>query len=240
MSTLIKSAQLEAPAPTESPVPPLSALEISGAICARVIHDLSNLTSGIIGNAEYAQGAASPENLQKALRAISLSANTAGKLLGQCLPLQLLVSNEAVTIDADDMARRIIESAGLAPGWRAEASANVAGQILVQPRWFAAAIWQLARETAALRGEIEISCGPAVFPVVWRGIRPGAKTATNLFQVTLRYRAEAMLFAPDGPASPERLGLVAVHELVRRFRGQLHPRPKPPGRQEISVLLPLI
>ncbi len=178
--------------------------------------------------------------MQKALRAISLSANTAGKLLGQCLPLQLLVSNEAVIIDAEDMARRIVDSAGLAPGWRAEANASVNGQILVQPRWFAATIWQLACETGASRGEIEISCGPAVFPVVWRGLRPGAKSAMNLFQVTLRYRAESMLFPVDGPVSPERLGLVAVHELVRRFRGQLFPRSKPPGRQEITVLMPLV
>src|SRR5579862_8503476 len=121
MTTFTQKTDLDAPIRTESNVPPLSALEISGAICARVIHDLSNLTSGIIGNAEYAQGTVTPENLQKALRAISLSANTAGKILGQCLPLQMLVSNEAVTIDADDMARRIVESSALAPGWRAEA-----------------------------------------------------------------------------------------------------------------------
>jgi hypothetical protein len=240
MNTAIKSAQLETPAQAESPVQPLSALEISGAICARVIHDLSNLTSGIIGNAEYAQSASSPENLQKALRAISVSANVAGKLLGQCLPLQLLVSNEAVTVDADDMARRIVESAALAPGWRASAATSVTGQILVEPRWFAAAIWQLASETCVNRGEIEITCGPAVFPVVWRGLKPGAKGAPALFQVTYRYRADAMLFPADGPVSPDRLGLVAVHEIVRRFRGQLSPRAKPPGRQEITVLLPLI
>src|SRR5215472_14813566 len=124
MSTSFKSAPLDAVPPAETAVAPLSALEISGAICARVIHDLSNLTSGIIGNAEYAQSASTTENLQKALRAISVSANTAGKLLGQCLPLQLLVSNEAVIIDADDIARRIVESAGLAPGWRASVAAN--------------------------------------------------------------------------------------------------------------------
>src|SRR5277367_4779190 len=95
----------------EASVPPLSALEISGAICARVIHDLSNLTSGIIGNAEYAQGdAVTPENLQKGLHAISLSANAIGKLLGQCLALQRLVSAEAAPVDADEMARRITES----------------------------------------------------------------------------------------------------------------------------------
>jgi hypothetical protein len=240
MSTSFKSAPPDVAPPSENAVAPLSALEISGAICARVIHDLSNLTSGIIGNAEYAQSASSPENLQKALRAISVSANTAGKLLGQCLPLQLLVSNEAVTVDADDMSRRIVESAALAPGWRASAAASVTGQILVEPRWFAAAIWQLASETCVNRGEIEISCGPAVFPVVWRGLKPGAKRAPDLFQVTLRYRADSMLFPAEGPVSPERLGLVAVHELIRRFRGQLFPRAKPPGRQEITILMPLV
>ena len=49
---------------------PLSSLEISGAISARVIHDLANLVSGIIGNAEYAQDAeADPASRQKALKA---------------------------------------------------------------------------------------------------------------------------------------------------------------------------
>src|ERR1700677_4338352 len=135
---MLKSPNLDAPARMEvaAPTAPLSALEISGAICARVIHDLSNLTSGIIGNAEYAQNAgANPENLAKALKAISLSANSAGKLLGQCLPLQRLVSAEAADIDTDDMARRIAESAALAPGWQAGATARLTGQIRVQPRW---------------------------------------------------------------------------------------------------------
>ena len=36
---------------TQHSVTPLSSLEISGAICARVIHDLANLVSGIMGNA---------------------------------------------------------------------------------------------------------------------------------------------------------------------------------------------
>ena len=240
-TSFIKHSRPDVSEQIESSVSPLSALEISGAICARVIHDLSNLTSGIIGNAEYAQGpTAAPENLQKALQAISVSANAAGKLLGQCLPLQLLVSNEAVAVDADEMARRIIESAGLAQGWRAEATAHLTGQVRVQPRWFAAAVWQLARETAAARGEIQISRGPAVFPIVWHGVRPSAERSMEFFQVTLHYRAEQPLFATNGPVSTDRFGLVAVHELIRRFRGQIHPRAKPPGRQEITILLPIV
>ena len=244
-TSFIKRPRPDVPQEIESSVSPLSALEISGAICARVIHDLSNLTSGIIGNAEYAQApTVTPENLQKALQAISQSANTAGKLLGQCLPLQRLVSNEAVPIDADDMARRIIESSGLAPGWRADAKEHLAGQIRVQPRWFAAAVWQLARETAAARGEIQISRGPAVFPdiVCWHGDlrQPDFERSVEFFQVTLHYRAEQMLFPANGPVSPDHFGLVAVHELVRRFRGQMHPRAKPPGRQEISILIPRV
>jgi hypothetical protein len=229
------------PLPVEPPAPALSALEISGAICARVIHDLSNLTSGIIGNAEYAQNAgAQQENLQKALHAISLSSNAAGKLLGQCLPLQKLLSNEAMPIDADEMAHRISESTGLAPGWRAEATEHLTGQIRVQPRWLASTVWQIARETEAQRGEIKMMCGPAVFPVVWRGSKPDAARQVELFQITLHYRSEQVLFSPDGPMNPERFGLLAAHELVRRFRGQIHARPKPPGRQEVSILIPML
>src|SRR6185312_14736408 len=79
-----------------SAITPLSPLEISGALCARVSHDLSNQVSGILGNAEYAQrGDADPADLQKALEAITVAANNAGQLLGQCLPLQQLISREA-------------------------------------------------------------------------------------------------------------------------------------------------
>jgi hypothetical protein len=241
MITTKKNPAVNGAAKSEAPASPLSALEISGAICARVVHDLSNLTSGIIGNAEYAQGAGPhPESLQKALHAISLSANAAGKLLGQCLPLQRLVSGEAMAIDADDMARRIAESAALAPGWHAGAVARLTGQIRVQPRWLAAAVWQIARETEAMRGEIQMACGPAVFPVVWRGARPDPSGSGELFQITLHYRAEQPLFAADGPVNPERFGLLAVSELIRRFRGQIHARPKPPGRQEVSILIPML
>ena len=84
---------------------PLSSLEISGAICGRVMHDLSNLISGILGNAEYAQNPdADPATRQKALEAISLSANNAGKLLGQCLPLGQLVSRDAFPYEAAEQA----------------------------------------------------------------------------------------------------------------------------------------
>src|ERR1700728_3863221 len=129
---------------------PLSSLEISGAICGRVIHDLSNLVSGIMGNAEYAQRAdADPASLQKALQAISLSANNAGKLLGQCLPLQQLVRRDAFPYEAAEQAADLAEAASLSPGWRVNAPPKLSGQISVQSSWLTAAVWQIARETEA-------------------------------------------------------------------------------------------
>jgi hypothetical protein len=216
---------------------PLSALEITGAICARVIHDLSNLVSGIVGNAEYAQN---PEvdaaERYRAIEAIGVSANAAGKLLGQCLPLQLLVSREAFLYDTSELALILAESSGLAPGWSVAEPAPLPGQVRVQPRWLSAAVWQIARQTDSQHGEMEFACGPAVFPVVWHGtgaVRP------ELFQITLRYRADRALFTKDAPSNPESFALVAACELIRRFKGQVHTRPKPPGRQEISILIPL-
>jgi hypothetical protein len=220
---------------------PFSALEVTGAICSRVIHDLSNLVSGIVGNAEYAQNPeVSAAEVQKAVQAISVSANAAGKLLGQCLPLQLLVSQETFPFDASEMALLIAEAAGLAPGWRVGEPAPLTGQVRVQPRWLSAAVWQIAREADANAGELEFACGPAVFPVVWHGPGAVASRRPELFQITLRYRADHPLFTKDGPANPDCFGLLAAHELVRRFKGQIHSRAKPPGRQEISILIPLL
>lgn len=232
------------PAPANEPqvtVTPLSGLEMTGAICARVIHDLSNLMSGIVGNAEYAQNPeADPADVQKAIHAIGVSANAAGKLLGQCLPLQMLLANEAFPFDVSELALIIAESAGLAPGWRVAEPAPLIGQIRVQPRWLSAALWQIARQADSPHGEIEFACGPAVFPVVWHG--PGANTRRplDLFQITMRYRSDHALFVNDGPVDPDRFGLLAACELIRRFKGQIHPRSKPPGRQELSILIPLL
>ena len=229
-----------APQPVAS-IAPLSTLEISGAISAKVIHDLSNLISGIVGNAEFAENAGpDPMNLQKAIHAISVSANAAGKLLGQCIPLQRLVAGEAFPFDASEMAAFIAESAGLAPGWRTVVPANLRGQVRVQPRWLTATVWQIARESEVLGGDVEFSCGPAVFPVVWRGAQANVNRPLDLFQITLRYRSDSPLFGIDGPVNPERFGLLAASELVRRLKGQIQARPKPPGRQEISILLPLV
>jgi len=226
---------------TDIPTTSLSALEISGAISARVIHDLSNLISGILGNAEYAQQSpADPANLQKAIRAISVSANAAGKLLGQCLPLQRLVSGEAFPYDVNAQAAMIAEAVGLAPGWRAAIPLGLNGQIAVQPRWLSAAIWQIAREAEVSRGEIEFACGPAAFPAVWHGANPNADRPLELFQIRLQYRSDQMLFSKEGPVNPGRFGLLAAHELIHRFKGQIHSCLKPPGRQEISVLIPLL
>ena len=223
-----------------NPLRPLSSLEISGAICARVIHDLSNLVSGIMGNAEYAQSAdANPASLQKALQAISLSANNAGKLLGQCLPIQQLIYREAFPYDAAEQAADIAEAAYLAPGWHVTAPPPVGGTINVQSRWLSAAVWQIARETQSSGGDVEFLCGPAVFPVVWSGPNSNIGQPVQLFQITLRYRGDEPLLPNGAPPSAERFALFAAHEIIRRFKGQIHSRPKPPARQEISILLPL-
>ena len=220
---------------------PLSALEVTGAICSRVIHDLSNLLSGIVGNAEYAQN---PEvaaaEVHKAVQAISVSANAAGKLLGQCLPLQMLVGKESFPFDVSEMALIIAEASGLAPGWRVLEPTPLTGQVRVQPRWLSAAIWQIARDADANGGELEFASGPAVFPVVWHGAVANTSRRPDLFQITLRYRSDIPLFTKDGPVNPDCFGLLAAHELIRRFKGQIHPRTKPPGRQEISILIPLL
>lgn len=220
---------------------PLSALELSGAVCARVLHDLSNMVSGIVGNAEYASRAnPDSEEFRKAIQSISTSANSAGKLLGQCLPMQQALYKEAFSYDVSEQMDRIAESANLAPGWRVAAVPGLPGQIRVQPRWLTGAIWQLARETMSNRGEIEFACGPVMFPLVWHGPNPNQDRPLDLFQVTLCYRADQPLVTPDNPVNPERPGLLAAYELVKRFKGQIHLRPKPPGRQEIAVLIPLI
>lgn len=220
---------------------PLSALEVSGAISARVIHDLSNLISGIVGNAEYAQNPdADPASIQKSIRAIGVSANAAGQLLGQCLPLQQLILRETFPFDVTELAPIIAEAAGLAPGWSVAEPAAMAGQVRVQPRWLSAAIWQFARETDASGGEMEFASGPVVFPVRWQGSNPNPERPLHFFQITLRYRSNQALFSNDGPVNPERFSLIAAYELIRSIKGQVQARPKPPGRQEISVLIPLI
>jgi hypothetical protein len=227
---------------SETPTTPLSSLEISGAICSRVIHDLSNLMSGIMGNAEYVQNAvdADPATLKKAIHAISISADSAGKLLGKCLPLQRLVSAEGFPYDTSEMAARIAEVAGLAPGWRVTDAPQLTGQLRVQPRWLASAVWQIAREADAPGGEIDFACGAVVFPLAWRGPNPSSGRPLNLFQINFRYRADETLFSEEGPADPDRHGLLAAYELIRRFKGQIHAKPKPPGRQEISILIPML
>jgi hypothetical protein len=223
------------------PLTPLSPLEVSGALCSRVVHDLSNLLSGIIGNAEYAQR---PEtdaaSLQKTLQAISVSANSAGKLLGQCLPLQQTVARSVFPFETVEQAALIAESAGLAPGWRVTVSPKLTGNIAVQPRWLAAAVMQIARETDTTMGEIEFACGPAVYPVVWSGPSANPGQPVELFQINLTYRGAQPLFPLPGEMAAEKFPLLAANELIRRFKGQIHARPKPPGRQEITIMLPLV
>ena len=226
--------------PTNSPLLPLSPLEISGALCARVIHDLSNLMSGIIGNAEYARNPEiGGEKVQQALLAISVSANTAGQLLGQCLPLQQMVARAAFPFEAVEQATAIADAAGLAPGWRVTVSPKLTGNISVQPGWLTAAVMQIARETDTSMGEIQFACGPAVFPVAWSGLNPNPGQPAQLFQIILSYRGDEPLFPLSKEIEPEKFPLLAANELIRRFKGQIHARPKPPGRQEITILLPL-
>jgi hypothetical protein len=219
---------------------PLTPLEISGAICAKVIHDLANMVGGIIGNAEYAADAAgeSPQ-LKKAIQAITTSANSAGRLLGDCLPLQRSVSGAAFACGVNELAQRIAAANGYAPGWRVTISSELGGQVQAQGRWLVGAVWQVVRETRVQQGELEMVCGPAVFPVVWRGSSLAGPPPSLLFQIHLRYRAEETLITTEKPATADRPGLFAASELIRISKGQIQCRPNPPGRQEISILLPL-
>ena len=222
------------------PTSPLSSLEISGAISARVIHDLANLISGIIGNAEYAQHTgADTTSRDKALAAIRLSANNAGKLLGQCLPLHQLITREGFTLETGELAEAIADASGLAAGWTVVPPAGLHGKVFVQPRWLVAAVWQIAREAATSTGEISFATGPAAFPLVWPVSLSGESKPTEVFQVTISYRSVQPLFANGAPLTPDHYSLLAAHELVARLKGQIIARPKPPGRQEIFVVLPL-
>ena len=226
---------------TEFSIAPLSSLEISGAVSARVIHELSNLLSGIVGNAEYAGVmTGDPAGLQKAIQAISISANSAGRLLGQCLPLQRSISYETFPYDAGEQAFRIAESAGLSPGWRAAVPDGLAGQIKVHPRWLAASVWQIARDTQAHSGEVDFAVGPVAFPVLWNAPKNAPGQPIRLFRIILKYKAEQPLVSEEHPVTPERAGLLAAQELIRRFKGQIQYLPKPPSRQEINVMIPLI
>ncbi|HEX4647022.1 MAG TPA: hypothetical protein VH598_15575, partial [Verrucomicrobiae bacterium] len=220
---------------------PLSELEIAGAICALVIHDLSNHVSGIVGNAEYATHVMNdPERLQKAIQGISQASHLAGKLLEQCLPLQRRVATSSFPCETAEQAELIAETRGLAPGWRLAGASGLTGSICAQPRWLAMAVWQIVRETEAEQGEIQFACGPAVFPVVWRGAGKNPGRPPALFQITLRYRAGQTLLPDDGSIPSDRPALLAALELIRLAKGQVHCRSIPPGRQEISVLIPLL
>jgi hypothetical protein len=240
MPALPPAADLPA-AENESQTNPLSAIEISGAICARVIHDLSNLVSGIVGNAEYAQTEGTdPDKVAKAIEAIGLSAISAGKLLGQCLPLQKLVSAECVPCDVAELALVIAEWSNLAPGWQVLEPRSLTGSVRAQPKWLSAAVWQIAREASAQGGETEFATGPAVFPLVWHGTNPNHSGPVELFQITFRYRSEQAFASGSAAVNPAGYALLAAQELIHRMKGQIHSRPKPPGRQEISILLPLL
>lgn len=224
-----------------SPMTPLSPLEVSGALCARVLHDLTNLLSGIIGNVEFMQRPdIDAENYQKAMQAIGDSAYAAGRLLGQSLPLQHAVSHSTFSFETAELAMCIAESAGMAPGWQVTAPPELVGQVLVEPRWLTSAVMQIARETDTTIGEIQFACGPAVYPVAWEGSNPNLGQPLQLFQINLSYRGDESLFPLAKELVPEKLGLLAASELVRRFKGQIHACTKPPGRQSITILLPLI
>ncbi|EEF60792.1 hypothetical protein [Pedosphaera parvula] len=219
---------------------PLSPLEISGAISAKVIHDLANMVGGIIGNAEYAADAAGDSpSLKKAIQAITTSANSAGRILGQCLPLQRSITGAAFACDTNELAKRIAAANSYAPEWRVNVPSNLRGQVQAQGRWLIGAVWQIVRETKAVQGEMDFLCGPAVFPVTWRSLGLNQGRPIDLFQINLRYRSEQTLLPPDNSVTAENPGLFAACELLRVSKGQIQCRTKSPGRQEISLLLPL-
>ncbi len=220
--------------------PGLSPMEMMGALTVRLIHDLSNHLTILAGNAQVLEMVRdNPERLAKVIDRIKTSATNAGELLDRFARLRQDLRLRSTPHALADCARELPAMNPLNAGWRVESGAGLEGQVSLEPRWIAFAVWQVALLSRAPQGRVLLTAGD--FPADWPSpvFVPARLREKRLFRCELAWAGPGPWLDEKEAAKPMDLQLATAYEILKIVDGWAHYQFLPGDQHRFNLFFPL-
>ena len=222
----------------------LSELEKSGVIMSRMLHELTNHLSILIGGMQLVDSCKD----DPALAAVSMDAiREAGRTIGEiveryaCFHRQ--IPNEAGVYKVEEIVQEIqegIRAIGLdAPSqWTIIPPADLAAMAQVESRWVRYAVLEIIRHSQSPSGTISIYTPGMTFD--GRGLRQHAiLSAAQSFQIAVTWPSDKPAFQDSDLFKPSDLSVATLIGIIRWARGNASYAHVPPTESRFWLSLPL-
>lgn len=217
----------------------LNNLEMLGLLASRIIHDLKNKLAVISGHAQFAEIAKqNPKAMADAMAIIKRVSEEAGKHVEALAKLRKALPTERGECELAEVQTLLERLLQAKPGWRMAPPQNLAGaRVAIQPRWLKYVLEGFLLCCRAATGEVRLDQAYGYVPLGGADVAP-----PNPEHPCLRVRISCQNCnspaATEDPAAQFRS--LAVSELLRRVEGGLIQQASPDGREEITILIPLV
>ncbi len=219
---------------TSTGTQPPALLEQLGALGSLLIHDMANQMCIVSGNATFAQMMMhDPQQLGRAIEAISKSSERMSYILGQTAELRRRLGGELPQGDAAEALAGLRTLLAQRPGWTLDVAEGLTGRVQVPTAWVVFAVHEILRETPAAEGRARIR---RASPDSDTTFLPGGA----YFEVRLWWESAKAFSMEEHRAKFENFGLLAAFELVRQSGGKLEGFTPATGRQEVLLCVPFV
>lgn len=220
--------------------PGLSPMEMMGVLMVRMIHDLSNQLTILAGNAQVLDLVrGDPERLAKVIDRLKTSSTNVGKLIEQFARFRQDYRYRAVPHALTECLQELEALNPFSSRWKVATVGEMSGQIALEPRWVAFAVWQVALLGGADTGSIQISAGK--FPADWDAPAyvPSRLRQHELLQCELRWSGPGPWLEEKEAAKPSDLNLATAYEILKIIDGWAHYKFVPDEQHRFNLFFPL-
>lgn len=215
-------------------------MEIMGALTVRLIHDLTNQLTILTGNAQVLEMVQNdPERLKKVIERIRHSSEAAGELIDRFAKFRQQLDFKSSHSSAKDCVRELNRLNPMPGTWGVDAPDDLPGQIELESRFLAFAVWESATLSRCAHGTVTLSAGP--FPNDWNapGHVPMQMREWSMLRCELVWKSSEPWLSEKEAIKPSDLNLATVYELAKMVNGWTHYRFLPEGGHRFNLFIPL-
>lgn len=218
----------------------LQPLELLGVLMVRLIHDLSNQLTILAGNAQVLEMVRNhPERLGKVIERIKNASANAGTLIDRFARFRQEMGLRARPHSLAECRRDLDTLNPLTGGWTVNVRGDLAGEVALESRWVAFAVWQVAILCGAPRGQVVLSAGG--FPADWPApvYVPARLREKQLFRCELAWSGPGPWMDDKEVAKPTDLALATACEILKIVDGWAHYQFSADDTHRFNLFFPL-
>lgn len=218
----------------------LTNLELLGLLASRIIHDMKNKLAVISGHAQFAEMAKqNPKIAADGMAIIKRVSEDAGKHIEALAKLRRSLPAEHHVCDAGEAVKLLEELLAQKPGWQLRnPPPEPASPALVQSRWLKFLLQHFLSTCQAPTGEVIVDQALGEVPIEGAEVAP-LFPEKQCLRIRFHFRGNPNTTPiTDDPVRQFRT--LAVFELIRKLEGGLVLHASPDGREEITLLIPLL